>query len=316
MKCSRHHDGCCCAAGRFGLFLLWLLPTVRALFVAAPGADLGLFDTKEFTMRTASNDSSLATSTHRGAVSRTAAALAVALCCVVGAAGCPGPEYPKCEKDDQCKKDKAGKEIAQYCLFGQCQECAKDAQCKTGFKCNRGRCDKACTDDAACGVGQMCEELACVPVACSDAKPCGGGLACDKGRCASPASGAGAGAGAANGAGGALNCDAKKLTVGFDFNASDLRPDGRDQLNNFAKCMVQNSAWKLAIEGHADERGTTDFNLQLGERRAGTVRDHLTRLGVDKARMKTISYGEEKPVDGAATESGWAKNRRAELVVQ
>ena len=228
---------------------------------------------------------------------------------VVVAAGCPGPAYPKCETDDQCKKGKDGEAIAEYCLFGQCQQCAKDSQCADGEKCNRGRCDASCSSDAQCGAGQMCEATACVPVQCSDAKPCGEGLACTQGRCAAPT------ATEKTGTDAAPSC-AKQLTVPFDFNAADVRPDAREILDVTAKCMGSNTEWRLTIEGHADDRGTTDFNLQLGDRRAGSVKEYLTRLGVEKARLKTISYGEEKPVDGAQTEEAWGRNRRSELVVQ
>ena len=157
----------------------------------------------------------------------------------------------------------------------------------------------------------MCEAASCVPVQCSDAKPCATGQSCDKGRCAAPTT---ANTGTGTPAAGALDCQ-KKQTVRFDFNAADLRPDAREVLDTMSKCMAQNADWRLTIEGHADDRGTTDFNLQLGDRRAGSVKEYLTRLGVDKARVKTISYGEEKPLENAQSEEAWARNRRGELVV-
>ena len=229
------------------------------------------------------------------------------------AAGCPGPEYPKCEKDDQCKKDSKGNAVSEYCLFGQCQQCAKDSNCSAGEKCNRGRCEKSCASDDQCGTGQMCEAASCVPVQCSEAKPCGGGMQCNKGRCAAPSTTSTNPTD--NGTGGPLNC-VRAGRVAFDFNMADLRPDSRDVLDNFAKCMGKNTEWKLTIEGHCDERGTTDYNLALGERRAGSVKEYLVKLGVDKARIKTISYGKEKPIDPGSSEAAWAKNRRGELVVQ
>lgn len=226
-------------------------------------------------------------------------------------AGCPGPEYPKCESDDHCKKDKNGKAINEHCLFGQCQQCAKDSHCANGQKCNRGRCESSCTSDSQCGSGQMCEDASCVPVQCTDAKPCGGGLQCDKGRCVAPAS-----AGTKTPTNDApVTCE-KAARVQFDFNMHDLRPDAREVLDNFAKCLQQNADWRLRIEGHADERGTTDYNLQLGDNRAASIRDYLVRLGVAKTRIATISYGEEKPLVAGATEDAWAKNRRGELVIQ
>jgi peptidoglycan-associated lipoprotein len=239
------------------------------------------------------------------------ACLALAMPIVVVASGCPGPEYPKCEKDDQCKKNKDGKDINEYCLFGQCQQCAKDTHCPSGQKCNKGRCEASCTADAQCGAGQICEEAACVPAQCTPSKTCPTGQSCETGRCK---------AGAATNNGGtpttptSLNCD-KHQRVQFEFNMADLTPSSREVLDNFAKCMAANTDWKLTIEGHCDERGTTDYNLALGERRAGSVKDYIARLGVDKARIKTISYGKEKPIDPSSNEAAWAKNRRAELVV-
>ncbi len=241
--------------------------------------------------------------------------LLLALICVTAAlalAGCPGPEYPKCESDDHCKKDKGGKAINEHCLFGQCQQCAKDSHCAAGQKCNRGRCESSCTSDSQCGSGQMCEDASCVPQQCTDAKPCGGGLQCDKGRCVAPSS---VGSKTPIAPSGPLTCE-RKARVQFDFNMHDLRPDAREVLDNFAKCLQQNADWRLRIEGHADERGTTDYNLQLGDNRAASVRDYLVRLGVEKARVSTISYGEEKPLVAASTEEAWSQNRRAELVVQ
>lgn len=236
--------------------------------------------------------------------------LAVAAPAAFLATGCPS-DYPKCANDGECKKNKDGKAINEYCLFGQCQQCAKDSHCGAGQRCNRGRCEKACVSDEQCGAGQMCEAQSCVPVQCSETKPCGGGMQCNKGRCAAPTSPS---TNTNNGTA-SLDCQ-RKGTVRFDFNMADLRPDAREVLDTMAKCMAQNAGWKLTIEGHADERGTTDFNLQLGDRRAGAVKDYLVRLGVDKSRIKTISYGEEKPVDPSSSESAWSANRRGELVVQ
>ena len=93
-------------------------------------------------------------------------------------------------------------------------------------------------------------------------------------------------------------------------------PLSRLELDAYAKCMVQNASWKLTIEGHADERGTTDYNLSLGQKRADAVRDYLQRLGVKGERSHTVSYGEEKPLDTASTEEAWEKNRRCELIAQ
>lgn len=230
------------------------------------------------------------------------------------AAGCPGPEYPKCESDDQCKSNKDGKKINEYCLFGQCQECAKDTQCSAGMKCNKGRCEKTCTGDGECGEGNICEASRCMKAQCKTNDACGTGATCEAGRCKRAAD-AGTGTGG-TGTGGDenLKCDMKGR-VQFDFNAADLRPDGRASLDNMAKCLKKNTTWRLTVEGHCDERGTPEFNLSLGESRAKSVKKYLTALGVEDARVKVVSYGEEKPLSNEGTEDAWARNRRAELVV-
>ena len=227
--------------------------------------------------------------------------------------GCPGPEYPKCESDDHCKKSKDGKEINEYCLFGQCQECAKDAQCGADQKCNKGRCEKTCSADDQCGTGNICTAGSCAKAQCTTDDACGTGAKCEAGRCKRETSTSG-GTSTSGTNGDDLKCEMRGR-VPFDFNVADLRPDSRALIDNFAKCMKKNTGWKLKIEGHADERGTPEFNLSLGESRAKSVRKYLINLGVDDNRVGFVSYGEEKPIDGGSSEGAWAANRRAELVV-
>lgn len=229
--------------------------------------------------------------------------------------GCPGPEYPKCESDDQCKTNKDGKAINEYCLFGQCQQCAKDAQCGVGQRCNKGRCEKSCSSDGECGDGNICEASRCVKAQCKSNDACGTGASCEAGRCKRDGTTGNNGGNGGNGGGDEnLKCETK-ARVQFDFNMADLRPDGRATLDTMAKCLKKNSAWKLTVEGHCDERGTPEFNLSLGESRAKSIKKYLTALGVDDPRIKVISYGEEKPLNADSTESAWATNRRGELIV-
>jgi peptidoglycan-associated lipoprotein len=105
-------------------------------------------------------------------------------------------------------------------------------------------------------------------------------------------------------------------TVYFDFDKSDLSDATRAALRANAEWLRGHSSYGVVIEGHCDERGTIEYNLALGQRRAQTVRDYLTSLGVQGARMRTKSYGEERPVDPGHTEEGWARNRRAEFVIE
>lgn len=104
----------------------------------------------------------------------------------------------------------------------------------------------------------------------------------------------------------------KLETVYFDYDESTLRKDARDNLEKNAKWLKENPDVEIIVEGHCDERGTTDYNIALGDRRAKSVRGYLMKLGIKGNRIATISYGEERPVDFGHDENAWAKNRRAE----
>lgn len=104
-------------------------------------------------------------------------------------------------------------------------------------------------------------------------------------------------------------------TVYFAFDDYTLNSDSQATLNKVAEFLKGNQAVVVQVEGHCDERGSIEYNLALGERRAQSVKNYLVQLGVDAARLPTISYGEEKPVEQGHDESAWSKNRRAEFVV-
>jgi peptidoglycan-associated lipoprotein len=101
----------------------------------------------------------------------------------------------------------------------------------------------------------------------------------------------------------------------FDFDKYDLKPESRDMLKGHADWLMQHGEFEVIIEGHCDERGTREYNLALGERRAESARDYLITLGIEKERLTTISYGEELPVDPGHNEDAWSKNRRCHFVV-
>jgi peptidoglycan-associated lipoprotein len=101
----------------------------------------------------------------------------------------------------------------------------------------------------------------------------------------------------------------------FDFDRSDLREDARQTLQAKAEALRQFPDIRIRIEGHADERGTVEYNLALGERRADAARAYLIDLGIDSDRMTTISYGEERPAVEGQNESAWSQNRRDEFVI-
>ena len=101
----------------------------------------------------------------------------------------------------------------------------------------------------------------------------------------------------------------------FDYDKSNIRPEFQPVLENISKWLVNSGGKQLLVEGHCDERGTDEYNLALGERRALAVRRYLVALGVSADRVHSISYGEEKPAVSGSDESAWSKNRRAEFKV-
>ncbi len=102
--------------------------------------------------------------------------------------------------------------------------------------------------------------------------------------------------------------------VFFDFDKAVLREDAKKTLNENIQWLKANPAVRIVIEGHCDERGTNEYNLALGERRAKAVRDYLVAGGIDAKRISTISYGEERPFVLGHDESAWKFNRRAHFV--
>jgi peptidoglycan-associated lipoprotein len=225
-------------------------------------------------------------------VLRKAPALALALAVTPWLTGCP-PPYPKCKDDSNCASH------GEVCVDGTCKECRADSECKPGFTCQDGACIRkklapgTCNTDADCPAGQSCDHGHCVaPV------PDGGPAEEDAGVAEVPDAGPHA-------------CDLQE--VRFDFNEFALTAEARAALEKDADCVRQMHR-KVTIEGNCDERGTEEYNLVLGEKRADAVRRYLVGLGVNESDLKTVSYGKERPRDPGHTEAAWAANRRAELV--
>lgn len=103
-------------------------------------------------------------------------------------------------------------------------------------------------------------------------------------------------------------------TIHFDFDRSLIRDDSKATLKQNAEWLKGHPDVVIQIEGHCDERGTNQYNLALGQRRADSTKNYLVSLGVNGDRILTITYGEEKPVDPGHNETAWSKNRRAEFV--
>ncbi|HEY6251191.1 MAG TPA: peptidoglycan-associated lipoprotein Pal [Candidatus Angelobacter sp.] len=103
--------------------------------------------------------------------------------------------------------------------------------------------------------------------------------------------------------------------VYFDYDRADLRPDAQQSLAKAAQVISQHPNWRVRIEGNCDERGSTEYNLSLGEERAGAARQALSQGGVGGDRLQTISYGKEKPVCTESSEDCWQKNRHDHFVL-
>ncbi len=104
--------------------------------------------------------------------------------------------------------------------------------------------------------------------------------------------------------------------VFFDTDRSEIKPQARSTIEALAGWMNEHPGVALTIEGHCDERGTREYNLALGERRANAVRDYLVALGISGNRVGTISYGKERPAVPGSSESAWAQNRRGMFIVR
>lgn len=112
-----------------------------------------------------------------------------------------------------------------------------------------------------------------------------------------------------------LNRDSPLRPVFFDYDSSEVSDPGRAILQASAAVLKKYPAWVITIEGHCDERGTAEYNLALGERRAMSARTYLMSLGIEASRLRTVSYGSEFPFDPGHQESAWSRNRRAHFVI-
>lgn len=235
-------------------------------------------------------------------------------------AGCRSKPTGRCTSSADCK-DQEG--YGRVCVDGMCQECGQDSDCKEGFLCEANKCAPVqCKQPSDCGGGKDCQHGRCVapaappPVSeapkaeCDDQRPCSGGASCEAGKCVAPKVAADCFAGQAEDGGQRLQ------PVHFGFNTASLTSQDTTALQKDFQCLQGLKGRKVTIEGYCDERGTTEYNLHLGERRAESVRRYLTQLGADPKSLHTISYGKERPVDPGHDEAAWAKNRRAEIVVR
>lgn len=232
--------------------------------------------------------------------------------CVAGAlalTACPKkPQNGECKTGEDCAAQEG---YGKICVDGKCQECGKDADCKEGFVCRSNKCTPApqCASDEQCPAGQMCQGERCVarPAGtCGSDRDCPSGT-CKDGKCAAAETGA---------VEPSADCqDAARFTIRFGFDESTLTSESQGTLQALADCLKAAPARRIVVQGNADERGTTQYNVALGSRRADAARKYLADLGV-KGGIETVSFGEERPVCRQNTEDCWAQNRRDDFVIE
>ena len=110
--------------------------------------------------------------------------------------------------------------------------------------------------------------------------------------------------------------DGFEPSVYFDYDRFDVKPSYVEVIKKIAQIMRENGTSKIFLEGHSDERGTREYNVALGHKRAESVAEALVAEGIDRQRMDTISFGEEDPADNTPNEEGWAKNRRCDMILK
>ena len=110
--------------------------------------------------------------------------------------------------------------------------------------------------------------------------------------------------------------DGFEPSVYFDYDRFDIKPSYVEVIKKIAQIMRENRTSKILLEGHSDERGTREYNLALGHKRAESVAKALEAEGINRQRMDTVSFGEEDPADNSPNEKGWAKNRRCDLILK
>jgi peptidoglycan-associated lipoprotein len=227
------------------------------------------------------------------------------------AAGCPvKPRTGECRSSADCAAEGG---LGAVCVEGRCQECSADADCKAGFVCRSWKClpKPECSADADCPEGKGCEAERCVERKaaerqreCAAHADCGDGKLCDAdGRCV-----------AGKEAEDPACSDPVTWVVRFGFDESALLPETQTKLQKVADCIRRKPAGRVVLTGHCDERGTTEYNLALGSRRAESARKYLVDLGV-AGTLETVTMGKERPLCAESTESCWAQNRRAEILV-
>lgn len=226
-----------------------------------------------------------------------------------------GPKYPKCENDEDCREN-------EYCVNNQCQQCRDDGDCPAGQECVAGACReigycetsddcaegqvcrdnycRACLNNGECPSNMVCLDGVCIEPECTTDDDCPAGLACINYKCTSDESEA-----SHSGMG-----DCGIESIYFAFDSSLLGQKARRKIKDNYDCLKSNNG-RVLLEGHADPRGTTEYNMALGDRRARSVKKYMGNLGIERERLRVVSKGEEESM--GYNESTWAEDRRVDF---
>lgn len=238
---------------------------------------------------------------------------AVFAACTLSAfsAGC-GPDYPNCDNDDQCHE-------GEFCVNHQCQDCRTNADCPTGQQCSAGACtpiDGYCDAATPCPAGQECQNNRCVTPEtpqCSDTTPCPAGEECVGGRCNSiPGYCDDTHACPSN-----QRCENNRCvdmcsytSAYFAFDSHAISSEARTAIQASNTCTHERNPSSLTLTGHADPRGTEEYNLALSENRARGVQRYLHSLGF-RGTLNVVGRGEEMAT--GSDEDSWARDRRVDF---
>lgn len=225
------------------------------------------------------------------------------------------PRYPACKKDGHCRE-------GEFCVNGVCQQCREDGDCDGGMTCMSGVCRPPgyCEELSDCTDGQVCRNNACGPCLATNECPegkacidgvcrepechsddeCPAGLYCKDGQCAPQET--------VEVTGDAGACDIEPIYFGFD--SAEVTSKMRDKLGRIYECLDKADG-SVVLEGHCDPRGTTEYNMALGDRRARMVKKLLKVMGMDASKIRAVSKGEEEAK--GTNEETWAKERRVEF---
>ncbi len=226
--------------------------------------------------------------------------------------GCK-PKYPSCKKDAHCQ-------AGEYCVNNQCQQCRDSGDCGPGKECMQGACRDIpgyCKNSGDCASGQICRNNLCGPCMangdCPDGKvcmsgtcakaecmtedDCPAGLSCINYRCQIPETVTST----------SSVCDYNPIY--FSFDSSDVDTEMRSNIQYNYDCYQKRGGGSIIVEGHCDPRGTAEYNMGLGDRRARIVSKALNTLGIEQSNIRVVSKGKEEAT--GTDEVSWAKDRKA-----